>query len=49
MYNSRLYLKIVLNILLILLLSGSGFMLIISRWAVIIGIFLIICWRIPRF
>lgn len=42
MYNSRLYLKIVLNILLILLLSGSGFLLIISRWAVIIGIFLII-------
>lgn len=42
MFSHRLYLKIIFNILLILLISGSGMMLIISGWAIIIGIFLLI-------
>lgn len=45
MFSRRLYLKIIFNILLILSISGSGVILIVSRWAVIIGILLIV-WAI---
>lgn len=42
MFSHRLYLKIIFNTLLILVILGSGVMLIISRWAIIIGILLLI-------
>lgn len=45
MFSRHLYLKIIFNILLILVISGGGLTLIIFRWAVIIGILLII-WAI---
>ena len=45
MFSYRLYIKIIFNILLILLLCGGGFTLIVFRWAIIIGILLLI-WAI---
>lgn len=45
MFSYRIYLKIFFNILLILLLCGGGILLIVFRWAIIIGIFLLI-WAI---
>lgn len=42
MFSYRLYIKIIFNILLILLLCGGGFTLIVFRWAIIIGILLLI-------
>lgn len=45
MFSYRLYVKIIFNIILILLLCGGGVILIVFRWAIIIGIFLLI-WAI---
>lgn len=45
MFSYRLYIKIIFNILLILLLCGSGIVLIVFQWAIIIGILLLI-WAI---
>ena len=45
MFSYRLYIKIIFNILLILLLCGGGITLIVFRWAIIIGILLLI-WAI---
>lgn len=42
MFSYRLYIKIILNILLILLLCGGGIILIVFQWAVIIGTLLLI-------
>lgn len=42
MFSYRIYLKIIFNVLLILLLCGGGILLVVFRWAIIIGIFLLI-------
>lgn len=42
MFSRRLYIKIIVNILLILVITGGGIAFIVSRWAVIIGVLLLV-------